>query len=55
MGKDKCPRCNGKGTVTCSHCGGTGRQGAWTDQGSCNTCKGGKELKCPNCGGKGKV
>lgn len=48
-----CSLCNGKGKVTCSHCGGNRRI-----ESVCSLCKGsgGKmTITCPDCGGSGSA
>lgn len=48
-----CPVCNGKGKVTCSHCGGNRRF-----ENVCSLCKGSggnMTITCPNCGGSGSA
>lgn len=53
-----CPRCEGKGTITCTSCAGSGndfRHGPGGYFENCGICGGVKELKCPACDGKAVV
>lgn len=47
-----CSACNGSGngSLPCSSCRGSGRQGSFT----CNVCNGRGRSKCPSCGGSGQ-
>jgi len=53
----KCPRCYGKGTITCNNCRGKGRRGGGilSSDYKCPTCNGSGEVRCPNCNGKGWI
>jgi DnaJ-class molecular chaperone len=49
----KCVRCNGKGTVSCPQCKGSGRKYDILSSSECGHCKGTGEVKCPLCDGEG--
>ncbi|HUW30670.1 MAG TPA: protein kinase [Planctomycetota bacterium] len=50
----QCPRCYGRGTITCSRCYGSG----WVYglfRAECSTCLGTGRLRCPTCAGRGII
>lgn len=57
----ECPRCRGRGKVTCSRCQGSGRGfisvlfPAISHFGICGDCNGTGRVKCVICDGTGKV
>jgi len=52
-----CKTCNGKGSVKCPKCKGTGRVGGGilSSSSQCNNCDGSGIVKCGVCHGKGSV
>ena len=65
MSYETCKRCDGSGSITCSHCNGKGGWGKslfdmaitlseyeWTE---CTKCEGTGKQKCPNCNGSGSI
>lgn len=53
-----CKTCNGKGSVECPKCKGTGRIGEhriMTSSSECSHCSGSGVKKCGACNGKGHV
>lgn len=57
-----CGSCLGRGKVSCSGCGGTGRISRFTSLGgggveinSCTVCYGTGRMRCDFCGGTGQV
>jgi DnaJ-class molecular chaperone len=52
----KCPRCDGKGMVTCSRRKGKGVEIVLVvATQNCPKCYGKGEVRCPRCGGTGKA
>jgi tetratricopeptide (TPR) repeat protein len=47
-----CMYCRGKGTITCTACGGTGKD---HDGRKCRRCRGKRRLDCPHCHGRGRI
>lgn len=52
-----CKTCNGKGSVKCPRCKGTGRVGGgvFTSSTECSHCSGSGVKKCGACNGKGYI
>lgn len=61
---NQCQRCKGKGTITCTKCGGKGYISGWGEPSPCYTCGGYGDcppdiqngrgyITCPDCGGSG--
>ncbi len=50
-GNGKCESCNGRGTIICSKCSGTGRSSDWD---ACSYCRASGQMRCGQCSGNGR-
>ena len=50
-----CARCQGKGTIPCPVCKGSGTEFSLLGPTKCGQCNGTGEVKCPVCNGKGYI
>lgn len=50
--KNDCPKCNGRGTIPCYNCNGTGRYDF--GEKTCRSCYGKGSITCPECWGSGR-